>query len=105
MTDKVVKGVFTRTDDDPGGENWRGKLIEHARQIASYESSDQRMTAYVVLGIFEDGAHSIVHRYDTEKCPVPRRLFPAFIEELVREAMVTEPAVEVALEDDDEEAK
>ena len=105
MTAEVVKGVFTRTEDDPGGENWRGTLIENARQVSSFETSDTPLTAYIVLGIYKDGTHSIVHRYDPDRCPIPSRLLPAFVEELVREVVVTERAIDMAINSEEEEAK
>lgn len=83
--------VLDRSADAANGENWRGMLVRHARDIASYEREDSRLVGFVVIGLFSDGGHSLGFRYDPESSLIPRRLLPAYIEELIRADMVTRP--------------
>lgn len=84
---------------DPGhGENWRGKIINAARIIAEHGTHGSDLVGYVIVGLFDDGAHSIGFRWDPDRVPVPRRLMPAYIEELVRENLITDHLIKESKE-------
>lgn len=83
---------------DPNGENWQGKIVEHARMCAGHSTDAAPLVGFVVLALFGDGSHSVGHRYDPDRSPIPRRLLPAYVEEILREEIVTSQAVKEALE-------
>lgn len=80
------------------GENWRGKIVQHARDIASYDKVGSELVGFLVIGFFSDGSHSIGFRVDKDKLPFPRRLLPAYVSELIREDVVTIPVVREQME-------
>jgi hypothetical protein len=90
MTTAKTKVHVLNRQTPNGNENWRGKLIEHARQIAGYADQKSDLVGYVIIGLFSDGAHSAGARWDAERSPIPRRLLPAYIEEIVREEMIND---------------
>lgn len=76
------------------GENWCGKIVDNARGIASHDQDGARLVGYVIMGLFSDGSHSTAWRYDPALSPIPRRLLPAYVAEVVREDLITEQAVD-----------
>lgn len=75
----------------PNGDDeisWRGALVRAAKMVAENDHSGE-LAGYFIAGIFSDGATSTGFRYDPERCPIPRALMPAWIEEIVRRDMVT----------------
>ena len=80
--------VLDRNDDNDG-ENWRGKIIEHARQIAEQGEPDSSLSGFLVIGFFSDGRTSTGFRYDKDRCPIPRALMPSWIAEIIRRDMIT----------------
>jgi hypothetical protein len=85
----AIVRVLDRVAKDPGDENWRGKLIEHARIVAGYNDKDSDLVGFVVIGLFSDGAHSLGFRWNPDRSPIPRRLMPSYLAELVREDMIS----------------
>lgn len=81
--------ILHQATPDPGSENWRGKIVSAARDIAGYSEADSDLVGYFVVGFFSDGAHSLGFRYDSTRSPIPRRLMPAYLAELIREDAVT----------------
>lgn len=70
--------------DEP--ENWRGKMIENAKEIASYEGD---LNGYVVIGLWADGCRSLAYRMSPH---IPSELFPSYIAEMLRTDAVTDNA-------------
>jgi len=66
-----------------------GALQSHARDIAGYSTPGSKLDGFVIIGFFDDGSSSI-------GCRIPERLpaclIPAYVEELMRRDMVTQPA-------------
>lgn len=62
------------------GENWQGKLIEHARLIAG---SGQDLNGFVVIGFFGDGSYNFGYRMDQDHVIGPT-LLPAYVAEIIR---------------------
>jgi hypothetical protein len=84
--------VLDREAVNSKGEDWRGSVVSNARKIAEQATADAPLVGYLVLGIYGDGCSSIGYRYDYAKSPVPRMLIPAWIAEIVRRDIITEPA-------------
>lgn len=89
--------ILDRKSNDPGGENWRGKIMAHARSVASYEENGSELVGFLVIGFFSDGAHSLGWRWDANRSPIPRRLLPAYVADLIREDLITGPALDERL--------
>ena len=79
------------------GENWCGKIVDNARGIASYDREGSRLIGYFIVGLFSDGSHSSAWRYDPDLSPIPRRLLPAYVSEVIREDIITDPAIDKKL--------
>lgn len=77
-------------------EGWAGTIIKHARMIASQEQEGSDLVGFLIVGVYSDGRHSAGFRWDPERSPIPRRLMPAWMEEVVREEMVTDSAAQHA---------
>lgn len=69
---------------DGMAENWRGKMIHHAKGIASYEGD---LAGFVVIGLWADGARSVGYRMAPH---IPRELFPSYIAEMLRSDAITD---------------
>jgi hypothetical protein len=69
--------------DTLGGdpENWRGKIVEHAKSIASHDEKGSRLDGYVVIGLFSDFTSSIAFRFPER---LPPCLVPGYVTELLR---------------------
>lgn len=72
-------------------ENWRGKLIEHAKAVASQGSDDAPLDGYIVIGLFADGMSSVAFRVPQR---IPSCLVPAYVAELMRRDAITENEAE-----------
>jgi len=59
-------------------ENWRGKLVEHARSIAA-DMDD--LDGYIVIGLFANGSSCTAFRIPER---IPSSLLPAYIAEMLR---------------------
>jgi hypothetical protein len=86
--------VLHRSEPNPDNESWRGKIIENAKAVASYDEDGSELVGFLVIGIFSDGQTSVGFRYDKKRCPVPLSLMPAWVAELVRRDMVVAPEAE-----------
>ncbi len=78
----------------PDGQNWRGKIVEHARKVAEFDEPGSLLVGFCVIGLFSNGTASVGFRYDPNSSPIPRLLLPAYIAELLRRDMVTTPEAE-----------
>jgi hypothetical protein len=76
--------VFNREPINPEGENWRGKLVEHARGIAEAATEDDPLVGFFIIGMFGKGTTATGFRYDPQLSPIPRAMMPAYIAEIVR---------------------
>jgi len=84
---------------DPGhGENWRGEIVRAARKIGEHGEPGSDLVGFVVVGLFSDGAHSIGLRWDPDRVPIPRRLMPVYVEELVREHLIIDHLIKESKE-------
>lgn len=83
----------TPMPDDGGDENWRGKMIEHAKNIAGNEGN---LNGFLVLGLWDDGRRSLGFRFTSH---ISRELLPAYIAEIVRTDIVTQWEAENTFDD------
>lgn len=90
--------IIDRVAKDPGGENWRGKIVDNARKIAGYDEEDARLVGYFIMGLYSDGTHATAFRYDAKRSPIPRRLLPGYVAEVLREDMITIPDIDEKLQ-------
>jgi hypothetical protein len=82
--------VLHRGEPNPGGEDWRGIMVRHAREIAEKGTDEAPLAGFVVLGIFADGTTSLGYRYDVhQRLSIPRALIPAWIAEIIRRDIIT----------------
>lgn len=74
---------------NPDTVDLMGLMQTHARNIAGYSTPGSKLDGFVMIGLFDDGSSSV-------GCRIPDRLLscliPAYVEELMRRDMVTEPA-------------
>lgn len=89
-----IRVLHQETADAGGEENWRGKIVEHARMIAEDSKPDAELVGFFVLGLFSDGSHSMGLRLDDDRCPIPRTLMPAYVEDIIRRDCITGPEAE-----------
>lgn len=73
--------------DPKSPENWRGKMIEHAKRIAGYDEPSSQLDGFLVIGMYSDGTTSIGLRIPDR---LPRALVPAYISEVLRRDVITE---------------
>lgn len=76
------------TPDNDGKENWRGLIVEHARTIAESGNDKQRLSGFLIIGLFSDGSTNAAFRYDPDANIMPRVLLPMFAEEVVRREVI-----------------
>ncbi len=78
--------------DEP--DNWRGRLLDHARYIA--ENHDGAvLDGFVVIGMWNDGRRSCGYRMTPR---VSRELFPSYIAEILRTDAITENEAEATFD-------
>lgn len=85
---RVIRNEAIEADE----EDFRGKIVSNAKGIADKATDEAPLVAYVMLGIYGDGAHSFCCRIPHESCPIPMTLMPAFVAEAVRRYTVTSDA-------------
>lgn len=73
-----LRVLHTPMPNADGEENWRGKMIENAKGIASYEGD---LDGYVVIGLWRDGRRSLAYRFSPR---IPRELMPSYVAEMLR---------------------
>ncbi len=83
--------VIDRSAVSPGGEDWRGNIIDCARKSAGLATEDAPLVGFVVVGLYGDGAASVGYRYDLESRTIPRALLPEWIAEIIRRDMIAQP--------------
>lgn len=81
--------VLRRETPAPGGENYRGVIIANAREMAA--DTEHEIVGYFMMAVYADGRARTSWRHSYPRCPIPRKLFPAYIEEMAREAMISRP--------------
>jgi hypothetical protein len=91
-----IRLIRQERKDEGGAENWQGRIVTCARNIADYSEPGSELCGFVVLGLYSDGANAIGWRYDGKRSPIPRALLPAYVAEVIRTDLVTQvEAVEV----------
>lgn len=83
--------VLDRKSVNRDGDDWRGTLVKAARSISELGTDKQPLVGYFIVGFFADGSASTGFRYDPDHLVVPRALMPAWVAEIVRRDMVTDP--------------
>lgn len=83
--------VLNRVPVNANGEDWRGQIIANARAAAEYATDANPLSGYIVIALFGSGSTSVSYRYDPALCPIPRSLFPAWVAEIIRRDLITEP--------------
>ena len=81
--------VIDRQPINEDGEDWRGSIVSNARNIAKLATDDAPLVGYLVVGFYADGGSSSGFRIDSDLCPLPSVLFPAWAAEIVRRDIVT----------------
>jgi len=71
------------------GENWRGLIVRHAREIAEHQPR-QEMVGFVIVAMFSDGGYSSSSRMDAD-ATIGRTLLPSYVAEVVRRDVLIEP--------------
>lgn len=81
--------VLHRDAPNLNGDNWRGDIVRHAREIAGLGSPGSDLVGFVVIGLFSDGCSSLGYAWDKDRVPVPRTLLPAYVAEVIRRDLIT----------------
>lgn len=68
----------------------RGEIMKSARRFVRLDTDDAPLAGYVVAGFYADGGTRVAFQYDPDKCPVPKVLFPTWVEEVLRRDVITE---------------
>lgn len=74
-------------ETNPQGDCLKGQIVKAAKEIADYEEG---MVGYVVVGLFEDGTHSMGYYLDPD-CNIGQTMMPSLIADIVRRYVLTEP--------------
>lgn len=90
--------VIRQETPDKGGENWKGKVVEHARSIAEYSRPSAELIGFVTIGLYSDGSYSMGSRWDADRSLIPARLMPSYIAELIREELIIQDNIRAELE-------
>jgi hypothetical protein len=91
--------VIERGDfPNPGDEDWRGTVLRNARKVADLATDDAPLAGYVLIGLYADGGASVGFRYDKDRTPIPRALFPAWVAEVLRRDMITAHEAEITFD-------
>lgn len=77
-------------------ENWRGKLVHHAKTIADNDETGSKLDGFAVIGFFSDGSTSIGFRMPER---IPRCLMPAYVAEILRRDVITDHEAERVFDD------
>jgi hypothetical protein len=67
-------------------ENYRGKIIQHARWIAETDPQ-HTMDGFIVIGLWDDGTRSVGYRIPKR---IPRELVPHYVAEILRTDAITD---------------
>jgi hypothetical protein len=81
--------------DPADPENWRGKLVQHAKQIADNDETGSKLDGFIVLGMYSDGSTSIGYRLPDR---LPRCLIPAYAAEILRRDVITDNEAELVFD-------
>lgn len=77
---RVIEGV-----PDPETD-FGARMLDAARYIAQ----DDELVGYVVVGLTENGGYRIGFRWDHDRSPIPRTLFPSYMAEVLRREMIVD---------------
>lgn len=88
-----------RQEPANGDEDWRGTILANAKRIADASEESAPLVGYLIVGLFGDGSTSTGFRCDHARCSIPRALWPAWMEEVVRREVVTEPRARAVFDD------
>lgn len=67
------------------GENWNGKLVEHAKTLAA---DPAEIVGYHIVAVYQDGAYNSASRIDPVRCPIPQALWPSYVAEVIRREII-----------------
>lgn len=81
----------------PNGTAMKGEIVRHARLIGDTEGD---MVGFVMVGFFLDGTHRFGCNVDSERCPIPMTLMPAYVGDIVRRYGVTAAAVREVIDEE-----
>jgi hypothetical protein len=81
--------VLDRARPNLNGENWRGKIVESARNIGESGDAGSELVGYVMVGMFSDGTSMVGFAYDAARSPIPRALMPSWVAEVIRRDFIT----------------
>lgn len=87
----AVVRILEREAVNLDGDDWRGTILKAAKGVVSHATDEQPLVGYFIMGIFADGTTSTGFRYDPSRCVIPRALMPAWVAEVIRRDMITEP--------------
>lgn len=79
-------------------ENWNGKIVENAKEIAN--DADE-IVGYAIVAVYHTGQYNCATRVDFDRCPIPLTLWPAYVEEVVRKELLTPAAVRGVLDEEE----
>jgi len=90
--------LHTPMNDGPADqpENWRGKLLEHAKTIGGHETPGSELAGYIIVGLFSDGSSSAGFRLPDW---LPRTLAPSYLAEVVRRDAIMEREARAVFDD------
>lgn len=72
-----------------GRENYRGKIVDHARKLGDFSAPGSELIGFVMIGLYADGTTSVGVRFDPKTSPIPRALMPSYVAEILRRDLVT----------------
>lgn len=91
--------VLHRAETNFDGDDWRGRIVAHAKSVAGQATDEAPLVGFLIVGMFQDGGCSTGFRWDNVRCPVPRALVPAWVAEVARRDIITEPEAQNVFND------
>lgn len=64
-----------------------GSLLSGARKIVEFQAEGSKLSAFVAIGIYEDGQFSMGFRFDPDHPFLGRSLLVAFVKEIIEREM------------------
>lgn len=85
-----VRLIRQETPNGDGKENWAGRLVTSARGAAEHCAESGPLTGFVIAAFYADGGTYTAFRWGDES-PANRNILPAYVAEIVRRDVITEP--------------